>query len=310
MLKWEGPFHAWMVRVKNWLSHADQAKLLAGRGLLISDLQECEARLSQVNYYRWSGYFRYFQVAPHAGDNSFVPGTTFDEIWEIYSVDAHLRSALVPLLESPEVLLRASYAYVVGQKTAPTGLYLDDAYFSGTPNSESLSAACRKDLDRSRERFILRYKDVSQADPHASLPVWSAVESFSFGTLSKCIQRADQGTLKDEVADVIGVPRDGFDTRVRALVYLRNRCAHHARLWRHSVIDAGRTPNNVRKKVKKQVGQFHPRSVMDVLASLDDLLHRKFIEGGAVAFVTDRPRRDTFLDGLLKPRAHRDGSSA
>lgn len=40
------------------------------------------------------------------------------------------------------------------------------------------------------------------------------------------------------------------------------------------VIDAGPTPNNVRAKAKRRVGQFEPRSVADVIASLDDLYVR------------------------------------
>ena len=38
------------------------------------------------------------------------------------------------------------------------------------------------------------------------------------------------------------------------------------------MIDAGATPNNVRAKAKRLVGNFGPRSVLEVIASLDDIL--------------------------------------
>jgi len=55
---------------------------------------------------------------------------------------------------------------------------------------------------------------------------------------------------------------------------MRNRCAHHSRIWNHSIIDAGPTPNNVRVKAKHIAGQFEPRSTLDVIASLDDIVDR------------------------------------
>lgn len=89
---------------------------------------------------------------------------------------------------------------------------------------------------------------------------------------------------------------------MRALVYLRNLCAHHSRLWHHSVIDAGTTPNNVRKKAKRLAGQFEPRSVLDVVASLDDLLVRsKTAEPVLPELVQQYDRESAFWRGLSRP---------
>jgi len=44
--------------------------------------------------------------------------------------------------------------------------------------------------------------------------------------------------------------------------------------WRHSVIDGGPTTSDGRKRAKKRVGQFQPRSVLDATASLDDMTSR------------------------------------
>jgi hypothetical protein len=113
--------------------------------------------------------------------------------------------------------------------------------------------------------------------------------------------------LRGDVASGLGVARAGFAYRVRALVYLRNRCAHHSRLWNHSVIDAGPTPNNVRAKAKRLAGQFTPRSVVDVIASLDDILLR-----GADAapilpeLVAEHSLHDVFWRGLTTPRTPLD----
>ncbi|QTI89247.1 Abi family protein [Streptomyces sp. AgN23] len=124
-----------------------------------------------------------------------------------------------------------------------------------------------RDIDRSKDRHILRYRD-TEGDrvDYSKLPVWSAVEAWSFGTLSKAIERGAGGALADAVATSVGVAKAGFAYRVRPLVYLRNRCPHHSRLWHHSVLDAGPTPNNVRNKAKRLAGQFESRSVLDASA--------------------------------------------
>jgi len=246
-----GAFLCFDASMKPWLPWPEQVALLQERGLEIDPADRCPESLSVVNYYRFMGYARYFQVAPHQGDNRFLPGTRFADVWGLYKADEVLRNLLMPRLGSVEVALRTKYAYVVGRDVGPRSGYLNESFFAGARSSESLSDACRKDLDRSKERFILRYRDQLAADPYEELPVWSAVEAFSFGTLSKCIERGHHGAVFRAVADELGVAQAGFQSRVRALVYLRNRCAHHARLWRHSVVDAGATPNNIKHRAKR-----------------------------------------------------------
>lgn len=176
--------------------------------------------------------------------------------------------------------------------------------------TECLRNTCLRDIERSRDRHILRYKGAEGSRTNFSeLPVWSAVEAWSFETLSKVIERGGQGALSDAVATSIGIAKAGFAYRVKALVYLRNRCAHHSRLWRHSVIDAGPTPNNVRSKVKRVAGQFEPRSVLDVIASLDDMAAR----GDAADPLLPRlievhDRGSEFWQGISRPQNPRDHS--
>lgn len=91
------------------------------------------------------------------------------------------------------------------------------------------------------------------------------------------------------------------------MVYLRNRCAHHSRLWHHSIIDAGPTPNNVRVKAKRQAGQFEARSVLDVIASLDDVLVRSRSASPVLPVLVEQHLRGSaFWRGLAHPQNPRD----
>lgn len=295
-------------RVKPSLSWDEQVALLVQRGLVIDDEAACADFLAATNYYRFSGYARYFQVAPDKGDDRFKPDTTFQAIREIHDSDETLRGLLGQPLARVELLLRTHTAHVIAKTDGPYARYLEEDFYTDVGEGERTVESCLRDLERSKERHILRYRAKGEFAPDFSkLPVWSAVEAWSFGTLSRCIERGASGSLAEKVAESLGVAKAGFSNRVRSLVYLRNRCAHHSRLWHHSVLDSGPTPNNVRVKAKKLAGQFEPRSVLDVIASLDDMLVRpKLCNPVLPELVRQHERSSAFWQGLVNPQNPRD----
>lgn len=94
-------------RIRSW---EEQVALLVERGLEVRDDSACADFLKVNNYYRFSGYARYFQVAPHEGDNRFLSGSTFESIREIYEADEELRAELARPLARAEVVLRTHAA--------------------------------------------------------------------------------------------------------------------------------------------------------------------------------------------------------
>lgn len=294
--------------MKPSLSWDEQVALMVSRGLAVPDETECARFLAATNYYRFSGYARYFQRAPHLGDDDFRQGTTFGEIRAVYDADEALRTMLVVPLAHVELMLRSHVARVIADEHRAYGRYLEEGFYTEVGDREPTVDSCLRDIERSKDRHILRYREagVDRAD-YSELPVWSAVEAWSFGTLSKAIERGGQGTLADAVATSIGIAKAGFAYRVRALVYLRNRCAHHSRLWHHSVLDAGPTPQNVRNKAKRIAGQFEPRSIVDIIASLDDMASRGDVGDRLLPqLVVEHARDSAFWQGLVRPQSPRD----
>lgn len=222
-----------------------------------------------------------------------------------------MRSQLTAQLTRVEILLRSHTAHVIADQHGAYGRYLREDFYLDVDGHEPTVESCIRDITRSKERHILRFRaDDSEATRFDELPVWSAVDAWSFGTLSKAIERGAKGSLAEDVAASLGVAQAGFANRIRSVVYLRNRCAHHSRLWNHSVVDAGPTPSNVRVKAKRISGQFEPRSVLDVVSSLDDIVVRGT---GADPLLPSlfflHSRHHAFWQGLLKPvnsRDHRD----
>lgn len=294
--------------VKPSLTVEQQVKLLKRRGLVIDDEDACARFLTTTNYYRFSGYARYFQRAPHDGDDMFIEGTPFDDVRSVYDADESLRALLAGPLAQAELVLRTGFARAVAHNYTPYERYLAEDFYTEVGNGETTVEVCLRDLDRSKEHHIARFRIRGDNGPlYPELPIWSSVEAWSFGTLSKAIERAQGGAVAASIAESMGIGKTGFATRVRALVYLRNRCAHHARLWHHSVINSGPTPNNVRNKAKRLAGQFEARSVIDVIASLDDITGRAGISAPVLPSIHEQhPASTRFWEGLAHPRNPKD----
>jgi abortive infection bacteriophage resistance protein len=159
---------------------------LVARGLVVGDRPAAEEFLSHVNCYRLSAYYRPFYVSPEV----FAPGTTFEQLRAIYEFDRELRHLVGRALETIEVSLRTSIAYQVGSAYGAFG-HVDpsnfwDEFVTGTVTAP-LSYARRhddvlKETTRSKEEFVRHFREKYMEFPN--LPVWTAVELMSMGTLS------------------------------------------------------------------------------------------------------------------------------
>ncbi|WP_442862563.1 Abi family protein [Actinomyces sp. 432] len=137
-----------------------------------------------------------------------------------------------------------------------------------------------RDLDRSKEAYVSHYRDESKkdlqgkypAEAYDHMPVWAVSEALSFGTLSRCIQACSGTPILDNIASSLGVARAPLANQIRSLAYLRNRIAHHARIWNHSVLDAPPLPMNIKRRAKQKYGNFEPRSIFTIFVIMDKLL--------------------------------------
>ena len=72
---------------KKPLTYTEQVILLQERGLIVNDISRAKRYLSEISYYRLSGYF-----LPYCeSKDKFVEGATFDDILNLYLFDRDLR---------------------------------------------------------------------------------------------------------------------------------------------------------------------------------------------------------------------------
>ena len=209
---------------KPHLPYEDQVDLLIRRGLGCPDKASALFWLKRIGYYRLSAYFIPFK---DAATGNFRPGTTFEQIIDLYRFDADLRRLVREALDRIEISVRAVITYEIGKDLGVFG-YADAANFAATFNHADFMRILRREEGRSTEVFIGHYRTKYTSEPE--LPVWMATELISFGALSKMYEHL-RTSLRKKIAREFNQPQPVFVSWVHALTAIRNVCAHHSRLW-------------------------------------------------------------------------------
>ncbi|MDR1295593.1 MAG: Abi family protein [Bifidobacteriaceae bacterium] len=245
-----------------------QVALLKQRGLVIGNEDAARCFLFDANYFRLSGYARQFQIDPSAGDNRFRAGTSLDDLQRAFDFDARLGATMLWGLGAIERSLRARLAYHLALVYGSEAFYLDpENYLPITPDLGAFVDKLERELERSKTRMVAHYV---QGEDFSRVPIWVAIEQFSFGAVSKLAQYvADRGP-RDDVAASFGEQKGPFASTIHSLAVLRNKCAHHAQIWhRHLVVQ---TP--IVKKQQRNEPAFDPQGLYPAVLAMKRLLPR------------------------------------
>lgn len=215
------------------LSVSQQITKLESRGLLINDKTLAENALRNLNYYRLSGYWIYFEDSrsPH----HFKKGTNFEDILELYNFEKELRFYIFEGISRFEVSLRTQFSHQFGIKYGSHS-YLQPEYAKDFADWLDNMQKVKTETRRSKEIFIKHFQDKYE---ESFPPVWVICEIFSFGTLSCWYKNLKEipsrntdcpGNAKDDIAAFYNVPSVILESWIHSLTVLRNHCAHQSRL--------------------------------------------------------------------------------
>jgi len=218
----------------------------------ITDVPRAERKLSQVGYYRLSGFWypcrEFLRDANNnvvlctvskkpLRQNVFTPGTQFDSVFEIYLFDKKLRQLMLDAVERIEVHVRSVIAHEVGYHDPMA--YQDINYINPSQTKTFTTRQGQQrniwndwlkrqneQIARSREDSIEWHRQHRKA-----MPFWVVVEAWDFGTASKYFE-----ILKDSHRNRISARLGLTNAKVlkewlQEINTLRNRCAHHSRIW-------------------------------------------------------------------------------
>ena len=241
-----------MLTPKPFRSYPDLVTLLTERNMLVADPARAERKLAQLGYYRLSGYWypaREFdrdagtglaKSCPASGKplrkNLFATGTTFEDAVSLYRFDKHLRLHMLDAIERLEVNLRTVIAHVVGYHHPMA--YTDATFIQPKHANDFISRGKirNKWIEWStHQQVLLKRSTEDSIEWHRRsgrpIPFWVAVEAWDFGALSRYFEIL-KGTYQNQILARFGLS----DARVFArwlqeINLLRNRCAHHTRIW-------------------------------------------------------------------------------
>ena len=159
--------------------------------------------------------------------HTFKSGTTFEQAYTLYKFDSRLRKLIAGEMEKIEVSIRTQMAYTLSDEI-DIYWFADSANFVSATKHSGLISSLQSELDRTDDDQILRFKRMySDVFP----PAWMTMEVTSFGTLSMLYKLLKPSLTKRKIANYYGVSDSVFESWLHSIVYVRNICAHHSRLW-------------------------------------------------------------------------------
>jgi abortive infection bacteriophage resistance protein len=208
------------------LSFEQQADQLLQRGLQAHRAKLIKT-LRQVSYYRLAAYWHPFRLP----DETFKPGTTLEVVWRRYRFDRQLRVLVMDAIERVEVcVLRTLMVEHHAGKYGAFG-YRDARNFrpefAGLKHQRMVEEFDRE-ANRSREPFVEQFRQKYPGE--AGLPLWMAAEIASFGTMFSFFRHLHFAEQK-HLSHQLELHAKVMENWLFCLNYIRNLCAHHARLW-------------------------------------------------------------------------------
>lgn len=207
------------------LTYQEQLQQLKTRGLQFSDEGSFLKLLERKSYYRLSGYW--YPLLADKENHFFKANASFDDAYQMYQFDRALRQLISNELEKIEVAVRAKMVYVMSL-SHDSFWYTDSSLFRDQNKHSLTLSKINVEYKRSDAKFIQSFKQ-KYADPLP--PSWTVFEIITIGTLSTLYKNLKPGRSKRAIANYFGVNDKAFSSWLHSLVYVRNVCAHHSRLW-------------------------------------------------------------------------------
>lgn len=226
----------------------------ANKGLEIINSEFILKAIQRLNYYRLSGYAKYF----YNEDRKFIIGTTFEDIYNLYLFDGELRRIIMSLTEEIELNFRSYIASYIGN-TYGAYSYLDGKYFEKSINpktnksfyEEFIGVILKKKENSKNKSYIKHY--IEKYD--GQIPIWVIVEILSFSDISKFIKNMKNEDRKALLEINYDLSKDRINAlylpnSIKIICDVRNMCAHYEKIFDLNLINAPRLnkhntiPNN------------------------------------------------------------------
>ena len=210
----------------------EQLDILKSKGLAIEDYDRAKEILLRENYFFLNGYRSPLLIS---GSKRFIDGSTFEELYALFSFDRYFRNIIFKNLLIVENNYKSIFSYVLSKKYG----YKEKDYL----NAENFDRNREKskqinDLIRKLKRQIRINGYQHSATSHyinnyGYIPLWVGVKVLSFGLMGELYSILKQED-KDEIATYYNnIDSESLGDYLSILSNYRNLCAHEDILYNH-----------------------------------------------------------------------------
>ena len=220
------------MKTKEFKTLDEQIEILKSRGLVINDIDKTEELLLRENYFFINGY-RHIFMKNHKED-SFIPGTTFEELYAVFQFDRSFRNVLFKNLLIVENNLKSIIAYKLSKKY---GIREKD-YLKPSNFSQDIKKVSQVNdvLNKIKRQIKLNGRQHSATLHYISnygyVPLWILVKLLSFGMINELysILKPDD---KLAIAEYYNLDVETLGIYIALLSNYRNLCAHEDIVYDH-----------------------------------------------------------------------------
>jgi len=215
--------------LKGPISFDDQVHRLISHKMDIVDNDLAKQVLSEINYYRFTGYALQFRDKENPDD--YLPGASFENVFRLHQFDTELRCILKQYLDTVELYARSQIAYGFSLSKCldpPHDQHYNSTnFFNKDSHNRIVITSLDHELENNRDSlFVIHHK----SKYGGRMPLWVMVELMSFTNLSK-FYSAMYFSEQDAIAKNMGSTRQTLKNHLHCIANLRNKVAHAGRLY-------------------------------------------------------------------------------
>lgn len=233
-----------MNELKKHLSVEKQANLLISRGLIINDIEKTERLLSNVNYYRLSGYIHGFKDKK---SGLYQQGTSIELVHTLYEFDRRFTRILMYALEDIEETLKTRISYCLSSSFPEDPLIYKKAdIYKSEDEFNRFSDIFQKEVKNNQKVPFVKHHFEKYG---GEIPIWVAVEIMTMGNMY-AIYKNLLTPYRKKIAATYDTGPNQLESWIQNLTYTRNHLAHYMRIYDYSF---GRTPAQCTKHHKYKI---------------------------------------------------------
>ena len=161
-------------------------------------------------------------------DHQFKPGTTFDNVLDLYRFDKKLRVLLFNEIEKIEIAFREAVANVAAEMTGDIFWITNPIHFKNSNVYAKTFSLIKSEYSKSTEDFIKHF-NATYSEPFA--PAWMISEIIPFGTTLQLYKNLSDQRIRKQIARQFYLQPQALESWITTLALTRNACCHHSRVW-------------------------------------------------------------------------------